>query len=38
VPPPRLHSGSRLPVEVIRATGDILVRLGLMPVKGYLDS
>jgi len=38
VPPPRLHSGSRLPVEVIRATGDILVRQGLMPAKGYLDS
>lgn len=37
-PPPRLHSGSRLPVEVIRATGDLLSRNGLMPARGYLDS
>jgi dihydrodipicolinate synthase/N-acetylneuraminate lyase len=38
VPPPRLHGGSRLPVEVIRATGDLLSRNGLMPARGYLDS
>ncbi len=34
--PPRLHAGSRLPVEVIRATGQSLSRHGLMPAKGYL--
>ncbi len=36
VPPPRLHAGSHLPVEMIRATGEILSRYGLMPDKGYL--
>jgi 4-hydroxy-tetrahydrodipicolinate synthase len=36
-PPPRLHAGSCLPVEVIRATGDALIRHGLMPTKGYLE-
>lgn len=36
-PPPRLHAGSRLPVEVIHATGEALVRHGLMPAKGYLE-
>lgn len=38
VPPPRLHSGSRLPVEVIRTAGEILSTNGLMPARGYLDS
>jgi dihydrodipicolinate synthase/N-acetylneuraminate lyase len=37
VTPPRLHSGSRLPVEVIRATGDALARHGLMQKKGYVE-
>ena len=37
VPPPRLHAGSRLPAEIIRATGEVLSRLGLMPAKGYLE-
>jgi dihydrodipicolinate synthase/N-acetylneuraminate lyase len=36
-PPPRLHAGGCLPEEVIRATGDILSRCGLMPGKGYLE-
>jgi dihydrodipicolinate synthase/N-acetylneuraminate lyase len=36
VPPPRLHGGSQLPVEMIRQTGEILSRHYLMPVKGYL--
>jgi hypothetical protein len=35
--PPRLHAGSRLSVEVIRATGEVLSRFGLMPAKGYLE-
>src|SRR5262245_10513113 len=34
---PRLHAGSRLPGEVIRATGDALARHGLMPTKGYFE-
>jgi dihydrodipicolinate synthase/N-acetylneuraminate lyase len=33
---PRLHAGSSLPVEVIRATGETLTRHGLLPTKGYL--
>lgn len=36
VPPPRLHAGSSLPPELIRATEKILLREGLMPSKGYL--
>jgi dihydrodipicolinate synthase/N-acetylneuraminate lyase len=35
VPPPRLHAGSSLPVEMIVQTGQILRRYGLMPGKGY---
>ncbi|MBU6398877.1 MAG: dihydrodipicolinate synthase family protein [Verrucomicrobia bacterium] len=35
-PPPRLHCGQTLPVEVIRATGEVLDRHGLLPRKGYL--
>ena len=35
-PPPRLHGGKRMPVEVIRRTGEILSRHGLLPAKGYL--
>ena len=37
ISPPRLHAGSRLPLEVIRATGEALSRHGLMPNKGYLE-
>ena len=37
VPPPRLHAGSRLPTEVIRAAGEILRRYELMPGRGYLE-
>lgn len=37
VSPPRLHAGSRLPAEIIRATGDVLSRNSLMPAKGYLE-
>jgi dihydrodipicolinate synthase/N-acetylneuraminate lyase len=37
VQPPQVHAGTRLPAEVIRATGEILSRHGFMPVKGYLD-
>jgi dihydrodipicolinate synthase/N-acetylneuraminate lyase len=35
--PPRIHAGVRLPVEAIRATGEILTRNGLMPRAGYLE-
>lgn len=34
--PPRLHAGSRLPVEVIRQTGAALERHGFLPQRGYL--
>lgn len=34
---PRLHAGSHLPPEVIRATGEALARYQLMPGKGYLE-
>ncbi len=36
-PPPWLRGGSQLPLEVLRATGEILSRHGLMPAKGYLE-
>ena len=35
--PPRLHAGTFLPADVIRATGEALSRHGLMPNKGYLE-
>lgn len=35
VPPPRLHAGPSLPVEMIVQTGQILLRYGLMPGTGY---
>jgi hypothetical protein len=35
VPPPRLHAGASLPVEMIVETGKILDRYNLMPSKGY---
>jgi dihydrodipicolinate synthase/N-acetylneuraminate lyase len=37
VTPPRLHAGSSLPFEVIRAIGDALQRHDLMPAKGYWE-
>ena len=37
VPPPRLHAGSRLPVEVINAAGEALQRHGFLPAAGYLE-
>lgn len=36
VTPPRLHAGSRLPVEVIRQAGAALERHGFLPKRGYL--
>ncbi len=36
-PPPRLHAGSTLPREVLRATGSALARYGLMPQRGYME-
>jgi hypothetical protein len=36
VPPPRLHAGSRLPVDIIRQAGESLSRHGLMPATPYL--
>jgi len=36
VTPPRLHAGSRLPVEVIRQAGATLERHGFLPERGYL--
>lgn len=36
-PGPRLHSGQRLPAELIGVAGDALERTGLMPARGYLD-
>jgi len=35
--PPRLHSGTSLPADVLRGTGEALSRHGLMPAKGYLE-
>jgi dihydrodipicolinate synthase/N-acetylneuraminate lyase len=37
-PAPRLHAGPSLPEEAIRAAGNSLLRHGLMPVQGYLES
>ncbi len=36
VTPPRLHAGSRLPVEVIRQTVTALERHGFLPATGYM--
>jgi len=36
--PPRMHGGGQLPVELIRATGEILKRHGLLPARGYLET
>jgi len=35
--PPRIHSGGRLPTEIIKIAGDALTRFSLMPSKGYLS-
>jgi hypothetical protein len=35
-PPPRLHAGTSLPEDLIKSTGEILLREHLMPQKGYL--
>ncbi len=37
VTPPRLHSGQRLPADLIDRAGAELERHGLMPVRGYLN-
>jgi dihydrodipicolinate synthase/N-acetylneuraminate lyase len=37
VPPPRLHAGVCLPIEVIRATGEALARHDRLPSRGYLE-
>jgi len=37
IPPPRLHSGGRLPVEVVRAVGSLLASQGLLPERGYME-
>ncbi len=37
VNPPRLHSGQRLPVELIHTTAAALDQHGLMPTHGYLQ-
>ena len=36
VPPPRVHAGVALPLELIRATGALLRQHSLMPAHGYL--
>ena len=36
-PPPRLHAGSFLPADFLRATAEILRRQELMPGQGYLE-
>jgi len=35
-PPPRLHSGMRLPKDLVLAAGAALERQGLLPERGYL--
>jgi dihydrodipicolinate synthase/N-acetylneuraminate lyase len=35
--PPRLHSGNRLPPEIIAAAGEALRRHGYLPTRGYLE-
>jgi len=37
VAPPRIHSGRRLPSEIIKTAGGALTRFGLMPSNGYLS-
>jgi dihydrodipicolinate synthase/N-acetylneuraminate lyase len=36
IPPPRLFSGERLPVELLAAMEAILAKQGLLPAEGYL--
>jgi len=37
LPPPRLHAGTSLPLELILSAEQILLREKLMPAKGYLS-
>ena len=37
VPAPRLHSGSSLPADLIRKTGEVLRRADLLPRRGYAE-
>ncbi|PWU21996.1 MAG: dihydrodipicolinate synthase family protein [Verrucomicrobia bacterium] len=34
---PRLHSGRQLPLDIIKSAGQILIRHGFMPERGYLE-
>ncbi len=36
VPPPRIHAGTTIPLEIIKIAADMLTRYDLMPSKGYL--
>jgi dihydrodipicolinate synthase/N-acetylneuraminate lyase len=36
-PAPRIREGRRLPEELVRGVGEVLLRHDLMPVKGYLE-
>ncbi|MHC4365642.1 MAG: dihydrodipicolinate synthase family protein, partial [Planctomycetota bacterium] len=36
VPPPRLHSGDRLPTDFLNKTAEALKRQDLLPAKPYL--
>jgi hypothetical protein len=38
IEPPRIHSGQRLPVEIITIAAQALTRNGLMPTNGYLST
>ena len=38
VPPPRLHAGPRLEVDLIQRVGRLLQQLDLMPATGYLEN
>jgi dihydrodipicolinate synthase/N-acetylneuraminate lyase len=36
--PPRLHAGTRLPVDLIRKVGTVLREADLIPARGYLEN
>ncbi len=38
IEPPMLHAGVRLPVEIIRRTGELLDKADLIPETGYLEA
>lgn len=38
VPPPMLHAGVRLPVELISAVGQVLNEASLIPARGYMNA